>query len=72
MALAAHCNFACLYGRSPVGLDDGDRALDRIHPNLRKVLQGIAWDAVTACPSSGVTKDALIDAPGRPQAIDAP
>lgn len=72
MALAAYCNFACLYGRSPVGLDDGDRAIDRIHPNLRKVLQGIAWDAVTACPSSGVTKDALIDAPGRPQAIDAP
>lgn len=70
MALAAYCNFACLYGCSPVGLDDGDRALDRIHPNLGLVLQGIAWDAVTACPSSGVTKDAQVDAPRRPQAVD--
>jgi len=55
-ALATYCNFACLYGRSPVGLDDGDRRLDRIHPELRPILQRIAWDVVTANPSSGVTR----------------
>ena len=57
MALATYCNFACIYGRSPVGLDDGDRELDRIDPKLRSVLQEIAWDAVTSHPMSGVTKD---------------
>lgn len=61
MALATYCHFACLYGRSPVGLDDGDRQLDRIHPKLRSVLQEIAWDTVTSYPMSGVTKD------GRPR-----
>jgi hypothetical protein len=57
MALATYCNFACIYGRSPVGLDDGDRELDRIHPGLRSILQEIAWETVTAHPMSGVTKD---------------
>ena len=57
MALATYCNFACIYGRTPVGLDDGDRELDRIDPKLRAVLQEIAWDAVTSHPMSGVTKD---------------
>ena len=57
MALATYCNFACIYGRSPVGLDDGDRELDRIDPKLRSVLQNIAWDAVTSYSMSGVTKD---------------
>lgn len=61
MALATYCNFACLYGRSPVGLDDGDRQLDRIHPKLRPVLQQIAWDVVTANPLSGVTKEGFAD-----------
>ena len=59
MALATYCNFACIYGRSPVGLDDGARELDRIDPSLRRVLQEIAWDAVTSHPMSGVTKDGL-------------
>ena len=74
MALATYCNFACLYGRSPVGLDDGDRELDRSHPKLRSVLQEIAWDAVTSHPLSGVTKDGLVrsdvpaDAAGEPAA----
>ena len=54
MALATYCNFACIYGRSPVGLDDGDATLDRIHPQLRGVLQEIAWEAVTSHPMSGV------------------
>jgi len=65
LALAAYCNFACLYGRSPVGLDDGDRQLDRIDPALRPFLQQIAWDVVTADPSSGVTKNGLADPPPR-------
>lgn len=65
LALAAYCNFACLYGRSPVGLDDGDRQLDRIDPSLRPFLQQIAWDVVTADPSSGVTPNGLTDPPLR-------
>lgn len=69
MALATYCNFACLYGRSPVGLDDGDRQLDRIHPDLRPLLQEIAWDAVTARPSSGVTKRGFVEPPTRKQTV---
>lgn len=69
MALAAYCNFACLYGRSPVGLDDGDRQLDGIHPELRPVLQQIAWDAVTATSMSGVTKAGFADPPARTPAV---
>lgn len=65
MALATYCNFACLYGRSPVGLDDGDQQLDSIHPELRPVLQQIAWDVVTANPMSGVTKQGFADPPAR-------
>lgn len=57
MGLATYCNFACIYDRSPVGLDDGDRELDRIDPRLRSVLQEIAWDAVKSHPMSGVTTD---------------
>ena len=73
MALATYCNFACIYGCSPVGLDNGDRELDRIDPKLRSVLQDIAWDAVTSHPMSGVTKDgrglvATSDAAVRPAA----
>lgn len=59
MALATYCNFACIYGRSPVGLDDGDRDLDRLDPKLRSVLQEIAWDTVTSCPMSGVAPDGV-------------
>ncbi len=68
-ALATYCNFACLYGRSPVGLDDGDRRLDRIHPELRPILQRIAWDVVTANPSSGVTKAGFAVPPPRQQPV---
>lgn len=63
IALVTYCNFACLYGRSPVGLDDGDRQLDEIHPDLRRELQQIAWDVVTASPMSGVTKAGFVDLP---------
>ena len=69
MALATYCNFVCLYGRSPVGLDDGDRQLDGIHPKLRPVLQEIAWDVVTANPMSGVTKEGFADPPVRTRVL---
>lgn len=69
MALATYCNFACLYRRSPVGLDDGDRQLDGIHPDLRRVLQEIAWDVVTANPMSGVTKEGFADPPARTRVV---
>lgn len=69
MALATYCNFACLYGRSPVGLDDGDRQLDGIHPKLRAVLQQLAWDVVTANPMSGVTKEGFADPPVRTRVL---
>ena len=59
MALATYCNFACIYGCTPVGRDDGDRELERIDPRLRTVLQEIAWDTVTSNPMSGVTKTGL-------------
>ncbi|MFM7291881.1 MAG: hypothetical protein ACKO6B_11720 [Planctomycetia bacterium] len=72
LALATYCNFACLYGRSPVGLDDGDRELDRIHPDLRPLLQRIAWETVTAHPLSGVTKNGFVAEPAKPQAVGAP
>lgn len=70
LALVTYCNFACLYGRSPVGLDDGDRQLDRIHPQLRPVLQRIAWDAVTAHPLSGVTKEGRAETSPRKQSVE--
>ena len=72
MALATYCNFACLYGRSPVGLDDGDRELDRLHPELRPLLQRIAWEAVTAHPLSGVAEGGFVAEPARPQAVGTP
>lgn len=73
LALATYCNFACLYGRSPVGLDDGDRQLDAIHPGLRPLLQRIAWDVVTANPATGVTKAGFADQPRRiPVAKETP
>lgn len=71
-ALATYCNFACVYGRTPVGLDDGDRELDRIHPDLRPLLQRIAWETVTAHPLSGVTEDGFVAEPTRPEAVGAP
>ena len=72
LALATYCNFACLYGRSPVGLDDGDTELDAIHPKLRPLLQRIAWETVTAYPMSGVTQGGFVDEPARQEAVGTP
>ena len=54
LALATYCNFACIYRLSPVGLRDSDPALDKLSPELKPLLQQIAWDTVTAYPFSGV------------------
>ena len=56
LALAAYCNFACLYRRSPEGLDDGNLELEQIHPDLQAFLQKIAWETVAAYPESGVNR----------------
>ncbi len=54
VALATYCNFACIYRISPVGLKDSDPALDKLSPELKPLLQQIAWDTVTSYPFSGV------------------
>jgi hypothetical protein len=58
MALVGYCNYAVIYRRSPVGLpvpailkqsklgDQGEK--------LNRLLQDLAWDAVTHHPLSGV------------------
>ncbi|MFO0965052.1 MAG: hypothetical protein U0793_05625 [Gemmataceae bacterium] len=51
-ALVAYCNYACITGRSPVGLSVKDAAIGE---ELRDLLQRIAWDTVSAYPMSGVT-----------------
>lgn len=54
LLLTAYCNFACITGRTPVGLKsskpEGDDELDAL-------LQHIAWEVVTAYPLSGVKPD---------------
>ncbi len=56
LALATYCNFACLFGRSPEGLDDGNLELEKIHPDLQPFLQKIAWETVATYPESGVNR----------------
>lgn len=51
LALTAYCNFACITGRSPVGLKSGDQAIGE---ELNALLQKIAWETVTTYPLSGV------------------
>lgn len=53
IVLTSYCNFACIYGVSPVGLKDNEPALDQLSPELKPLLQQIAWSAVTAEPLSG-------------------
>ena len=55
VALATYCNFACIYRRSPVGLKDEDPELDKLSPELKPLLQQVAWDVVSSYPLSGVT-----------------
>ncbi len=60
-ALVAYCHFASIYRRSPVGLPvpavmGGGKDL-KYDDKLVKILQEIAWDAVTSHPLSGVRKE---------------
>jgi hypothetical protein len=54
--LNAYCHFAVIYRRSPVGLP-APRILDpkKYDPELNRVLQELAWEAVRQHPLSGVT-----------------
>ena len=55
MVLATYCHFAVIYHRSPVGL--GVPTILAKQPEaekLNRLLQEIAWDAVTKHPLSGV------------------
>lgn len=57
-ALVGYCNFAVLYRRSPVGLPTPEvlkgAKLGEQEGKLNKLLQELAWEAVTAHPLSGV------------------
>ena len=58
-ALVAYCHFAVIYRRSPVGLPMPAVLKAANNPKwddkLNRVLQEVAWDAVTHHPLSGVT-----------------
>lgn len=54
LALTTYCNFACIYGVSPVGLKVPNAALDKLSPELDPLLRQIAWETVTGYPLSGV------------------
>ncbi len=51
LILTAYCNFACITGRSPVGLKVSEKD---VSDELNALLQRIAWETVTAYPMSGV------------------
>ena len=54
LALTTYCNYACIYKISPVGLKDTNANLDKLSPELKPLLQQIAWDTVSNYPLSGV------------------
>ncbi len=60
-ALVAYCHFGVIYGRTPVGLPM-PAVLARSNPKpddkLNRLLQELAWEAVTAHPLSGVREPA--------------
>ena len=60
MALATYCHFAVIYGRSPVGLT-APAAIAKLPEGeaLNRILQNIAWDAVTQHPLSGIKAPAV-------------
>lgn len=51
LLLTAYCNYACITGKSPVGLKVAEKG---VSDELNAVLQRIAWESVTAYPLSGV------------------
>ena len=52
--LAAFVWFAAVYRQSPIGLESLDNPKDENSKKMNRVLQEIAWEAVTAEPLSGV------------------
>jgi hypothetical protein len=53
--LVSYCHFAAIYQRTPIGLPVPAKLKDRSQAEeLNKLLQKIAWDAVTSHPMSGV------------------
>jgi 6-phosphogluconolactonase len=61
-ALVAYCHFGVIYQRSPVGLPMPAILSNANNPNwdakLNRLLQELAWDAVTQHPLSGVKAEA--------------
>lgn len=51
LILTAYCNYACITGRSPVGLKVEEKG---VSDELNTLLQKIAWETVTGYPMSGV------------------
>ncbi|NBR43188.1 MAG: hypothetical protein EBU04_10170 [Verrucomicrobia bacterium] len=55
--LAAYCHFAVIYKRNPKGLPvPASLAKQPEAEKLNRILQDIAWKAVTEYPMSGVSK----------------
>lgn len=57
--LSAYCHYAVIYRRSPVGLPmppELQRNQEYATPGLNRLLQELAWEAVTQNPMTGVTK----------------
>ena len=55
--LSAYCHYAVLYQRSPVGLPMPSELLRNAEfadPKLNRLLQEIAWEAVTSSPMTGL------------------
>jgi hypothetical protein len=56
--LNGYCHYAVIYGKSPVGLPVPDALLHSVWffeiAKLNRLLQEVAWDAVTHDPASGV------------------
>jgi hypothetical protein len=71
MALATYCHFAVIYRRSPVGLPMPEVLTKAKNANwdekLNRLLQEIAWDAVTHHPLSGVKADAKLEKGDKPK-----
>lgn len=58
--LSAYCHYAVIYKRSPVGLPMPPEFLNNVEyatPGLNRLLQELAWEAVTGNPMTGVTDD---------------
>ena len=56
--LAAYCYFACIYQKSPVGLNVFEKPGNETWNRLNRMLQHLAWDAVCKYPMSGVKQGA--------------